>query len=465
MIATVLPDALPETALQHEIEAVYRSRMNGYFLVLLAAHVPVMTAVAVLFATGPLAAFAIGCAIVGGPALLYVMWSSSGVTSVSIGVGLMMMSALLIHLGRGMIEMHFHVFVSLALLVVMGSPIVLLAAAATIAFQHLLFWAMIPASVFNYHAGLEIVLLHATFVVLQVLPSCFIARTFGRFVTSVTATVGTLRATVASVAAVAQEGVETSGHTRAQIDTVAELARRLEHFVSSADATSRDAATAKARAAEARRAATAGRVQMLAVAESMSGMRQVSGEITQLLRTIDGIAFQTNILALNAAVEAARAGEAGAGFAVVADEVRALARRVAHAASETSSKVDESMRGSAAGARTVEEAATTFQEIDTHVREADGLIASVAESSTSHVQTVREVTGTLMRLGDVVRSGAEGASRTAAACDQLGREADRMERLFESLGSLLTGGKGSAHPSKATAERPERITATTPHAA
>src|SRR5215207_7170135 len=103
MIATVLPDALSETALQLEIEAVYRSRMNGYFLVLLAAHVPVMTAVAVLFATGPLAAFAIGCAIVGGPALLYFMWSSSGLTSVSIGVGLMMMSALLIHLSRGMI--------------------------------------------------------------------------------------------------------------------------------------------------------------------------------------------------------------------------------------------------------------------------------------------------------------------------------------------------------------------------
>ena len=322
---------------------------------------------------------------------------------------------------------------------------------------------MLPASVFNYHAGLEIVLLHAMFVVLQVLPSCFIARTFGRFVTSVTATVGTLRATVASVAAVAQEGVETSGHTRAQIDTVAELARRLENFLSSADATSRDAATAKARAAQARTAATAGRAQMLAVAESMSGMRQVSGEITHLLRTIDGIAFQTNILALNAAVEAARAGEAGAGFAVVADEVRALAKRVAHAAYETSSKVDESMRGSAAGVLTVEQAATTFQEIDTHVREADGLIASVAESSTSHVQTVREVTGTLMRLGDVVRSGAEGANRTAAACDQLGREADRMERLFESLGSLLTG--GNAHPSKSAAERPERIRTTTPHAA
>jgi hypothetical protein len=76
---------------------------------------------------------------------------------------------------------------------------------------------------------------------------------------------------------------------------------------------------------------------------------------------------------------------------------------------------------------------------------------------------VREVTGTLMRLGDVVRSGAEGANRTAAACDQLGREADRMERLFESLGSLLTG--GNAHPSKSAAERPERISTTTPHAA
>jgi len=94
--------------------------------------------------------------------------------------------------------------VSLALLIVMGSPWVLLAAAGTVAVHHIAFWLWLPASVFNYQAGFEIVVVHALFVVVQVVPSCFIARTLGRFVTSVTATVVTLRSSVDSVQTIAE---------------------------------------------------------------------------------------------------------------------------------------------------------------------------------------------------------------------------------------------------------------------
>jgi methyl-accepting chemotaxis protein len=223
------------------------------------------------------------------------------------------------------------------------------------------------------------------------------------------------------------------------VDTLAELANRLDGFVAAADATTREVVAAKARAGEARQAASDGRAQMRAVAETMLAMRRASDEIKPILRTIDSIAFQTNILALNAAVEAARAGDAGAGFAVVADEVRSLSKRVADAAAQTSAKISESLERSDNGARTVEQAAEMFQAIDGRVREADALVASVVDVSSSQAQTLTEVKEALMRLGSVVESGAASAERTAAACTRLSQGAERMDALFQSLGALVTG--------------------------
>jgi methyl-accepting chemotaxis protein len=316
---------------------------------------------------------------------------------------------------------------------------VLLAAAATIALHHLLFWLILPASVFNYHANIGIVLIHSIFVILQVVPSCFIALTLRRFVTSVTATVSVLRDTVASVSDVAHDGLATSAHTRRQMDTLADLTTRLDGFIAAAAATSREVTAAKASAGEARDAATSGSIQMRAVAETMAAMRKASDEITPILRTINAIAFQTNLLALNAAVEAARAGEAGAGFAVVADEVRNLSKRVADAAQQTSAKIGESRERSQAGSRTVEEAGEIFRIIDGRVRDVDALVASVVDVSASQAQTITEVKEALVRLGAVVESGAQSAERTAAACSRLTRAAERMESLFQSLGARVTG--------------------------
>jgi methyl-accepting chemotaxis protein len=428
-----------EAILQRQIESAHAARMNRYFILLLAAHVPVMAAVAALFGTGVLSALMLACGICAGPALLVRLDPSGRVTSISIGMALMMMSALLIHQSAGMIEMHFHVFVCLALLIVMGSPEVLLASAGTIAVQHVLFWLVMPASVFNYRAGFGVVLLHAVFVILQVVPSCFIARTFGRFLTAVTAASTTLRATVSSVSEVAQNGLTASERIRAQVETLAGVTRQLDALVAAGSAASREAVAAKSCAGEARAAATEGGVQVNAVAETMAGMRQASAEVTRILRTIDGIAFQTNILALNAAVEAARAGAAGSGFAVVAEEVRGLAHRVAAAARDTGARVDESLARNEKGVQIAQQAATTFQQIERGVREADRLIASVVESSSDHARIVADVTEALRNLEGVVRLGVESADQTATACSRMSQEARRMEEVFDSLGSLVTG--------------------------
>ena len=437
--------AAQEAVLRRQIEDAYASRMNHYFILLLAAHIPLSAGVAALFGTGVLTGLLLASAICAGPALLVRLDPSGKLAAASIGMAMMMMSALLIHLSAGMIEMHFHVFVSLALLIVMGNPGVLLAAAGTIAGHHLLFWLVMPASVFNYHAGLGVVVLHATFVIAQVVPSCFIARTFGRFLTTVTAASATLRATVSSVSDVAQNGLTASERIRAQVETVAGVTRQLDALVIAGSTASREAVAAKSCAGEARAAATQGGIQVNAVAETMSGMRQASAEVTRILRTIDGIAFQTNILALNAAVEAARAGQAGSGFAVVAEEVRGLAQRVADAARDTEARVGESLARSERGVEIVQQAATTFQQIERRVREADGLIASVVDASSDHARIVGDVIEALRNLEGVVRLGVESADQTATACSRMSQEARRMEDVFESLGSLVTGRTIPAH--------------------
>src|SRR5918911_249744 len=97
----------------------------------------------------------------------------------------------------------------------------------------------------------------------------------------------------------------------------------------------------------------------------MAGIKDSSSRIARIIKTIDAIAFQTNILALNAAVEAARAGEAGMGFAVVADEVRNLAQRSAQAAKDTAALIEESIARSQEGATKVEQVATAISTITT----------------------------------------------------------------------------------------------------
>jgi methyl-accepting chemotaxis protein len=445
--------------LQQQIEIDYTARINRYFLALLLLHVPLLAGVAALFASPIVSTIIIASLIVAGPAIFQRAWPGSIATSVAMGVGLMHMSALLIHVGHGMIEMHFHVFVCLALLILTGSPIVLLVAAGTIAVHHLLFWMILPASVFNYHANLGIVLIHAIFVIAQVVPSCFIALTFRRFVTSVTATVAVLRETVASVSDVAHDGLATSAHTRQQVESLADLAVRLDGLGTAAAATTREVTAAKACAGDAREAAGEGSEQMRAVAETMQAMRRASDEITPIMRTINSIAFQTNLLALNAAVEAARAGEAGAGFAVVADEVRNLSKRVADAAQQTSTKIAESLERSQDGARTVERAAEIFRDIDARVREADTLVASVVDVSANQAQTISAVKDALVRLGAVVESGAQSAERTAAACTRLTHAAERMDVLFQSLGALVTGVTRRERTRRARAKDSEPIPA------
>ena len=428
-------------SIQEQIEQSYLTRTNRTFVILLAAHVPVLAGVAWLFGTGAGLVAALGVAIAAGPAVFFQLHPGGRITSYAVAVALMAMGALLVHASAGMIEMHFHFFVSLAMLVAMGNPWVLVAAGATVAVHHIAFWLWLPRSVFNYDAGFGIVAVHAGFVVVQIIPSCFIARMFGRFLTSVTATVITLRSSVDSVHSIAadlsraNEGIVDRAH--AEVARMQETSATLERMAADASATSRQAADVKQSADGARRSAERGSVQMRDVGDAMASIREASAQITHILRTIDGIAFQTNILALNAAVEAARAGDAGAGFAVVAGEVRDLAQRAAKAARETAEKVEDASAKSAHGVTIIDDAAKTFADIEARVKDVDTLMGSLAEASSRQAVTAKDVSEALSQVHALVATSASNATNTAAACQSLETEASGLDRSFEALGALL----------------------------
>ncbi|HYG34817.1 MAG TPA: methyl-accepting chemotaxis protein, partial [Clostridia bacterium] len=180
------------------------------------------------------------------------------------------------------------------------------------------------------------------------------------------------------VSATSQSLAEGSSEQAASLE---ETSSSLEEMASMVRRNAENAQTAKDLATQTRSAADTGAQDMQAMSQAMDAIKASSDNIAKIIKTIDEIAFQTNILALNAAVEAARAGEAGMGFAVVADEVRNLAQRSAQAAKETAQKIEEAINKSEYGVQISTKVGQSLQEIVTKAHRVDELVAEIASAS------------------------------------------------------------------------------------
>jgi methyl-accepting chemotaxis protein len=158
----------------------------------------------------------------------------------------------------------------------------------------------------------------------------------------------------------------------------------------------------------------------------MQGIEQSSRRIAEIVGTIDGIAFQTNILALNAAVEAARAGEQGRGFAVVASEVRNLAQRSAAAAREVKTLIAESAERVDAGARRVSEAGQTMQEIETTVTQLHTIVAEISSASAEQSAGVQQIGEAVTQMDQTTQQNAALVEQSSAAAESLRQQAAQL---------------------------------------
>jgi methyl-accepting chemotaxis protein/methyl-accepting chemotaxis protein-1 (serine sensor receptor) len=172
---------------------------------------------------------------------------------------------------------------------------------------------------------------------------------------------------------------------------------------------------------------------------SMSAIKSSSEKVAKIIKTIDEIAFQTNILALNAAVEAARAGEAGMGFAVVADEVRNLAQRSAVAAKDTASLIEEAIANSNLGAEKLEHVAVSIRAITESATKVRNLVDEVSESSKQQTLGINQTATAVTQVSQVTQTAAASAEESAAAAEELSAQAQNIRDLVRTLRVMVDG--------------------------
>jgi methyl-accepting chemotaxis protein len=239
------------------------------------------------------------------------------------------------------------------------------------------------------------------------------------------------QAVAGATAHIADGSAELSGQAGRQAASLQQTAASMQQLGGAVRESSEGAAEAAALAGQARTVALQGGEVVGQVVATMHEIQVSSRRIGDIIGTIDGIAFQTNILALNAAVEAARAGEQGRGFAVVAGEVRALAQRSADAAREIKSLIASSVEKVDAGSGIAADAGRTMQEIVDAVRRVTALIGEISGAAGEQSQGIGEVNVAVAELDRMTQQNAALVEQSAAAAESL---KDQAQRLAEAVG-------------------------------
>ena len=389
----------------------------------------------------------------------------------------MAMVGLVIHAARGHTEAHFAVFAFLACTVVYRHWVPVVSAAATIAVHHLSFnyfqqWGWGP--ICFTEPSLLIVIEHAAYVVVEALLLVMLAvraradfaaseeltgiverliagdgsidfrpahapvhspaaRQLQQALRHVETTIGAVRVSAESITTASTEiasgNLDLSQRTESAASSLQQTASSMEQLTATVRQSAESAVQAKNLAASAAQVALRGGAVVSQVVTTMDDINGSSKKIADIIGTIDGIAFQTNILALNAAVEAARAGEQGRGFAVVASEVRSLAQRSAAAAREIKALIGASVDRVEAGTRLVADAGQTMTEIVASVQRVADIIGEISSATGEQSSGIGLVNVAVADLDHSTQQNAALVEQSAAAAGSLKEQASRLAQL------------------------------------
>jgi methyl-accepting chemotaxis protein len=393
---------------------------------------------------------------------------------------LMAMTALHIQLARGTPELHFGVFVTLGILLVYRDWRPIVAAAGLIAVHHVVFDRLQAGGVGVYCLAtpdFTRVLAHAGYVVVQTGFEIYMAVLMRRHadaaaevaaiishmgdgatlaldvdqlradtptgqalrnavlrlnaaMVSVSQTTGSI--TVAS-GEVASGSADLSHRTELTASSLQQTASAMTQLTGTVQQSAESASTANQLAQSAVQAVQRGGAVVQQVVANMGDISTSSRKIADIIGTIDGIAFQTNILALNAAVEAARAGEQGRGFAVVASEVRSLAQRSAAAAREIKGLIGASVEKVESGSALVQQAGGMMDEIVVSIRRVSDVISEISAANQEQRNGIGQINTSVNELDGMTQQNAALVEQSAAAADSLKDQAGQLARVIGSF--------------------------------
>lgn len=429
----------------NETEFAHLHSINKIFNIVLFLHLPIALVLAFLFKTSWTLALITSLAICTAPIYLTHFTKSYRLAAISNGVALMFFSGLLIHLTKGMIETHFHIFVSLAIMIVFANPWVILAAAGTIAVHHIGFYFLLPASVFNYQASFNILLVHAGFVIVQTIPCMWIAQKFKGYIIEqgvVVAQIDEIYKTMnETINKLTQNNQQLSESSELQTSAVTQTAQTIHEISAMANQTSENATQSKRISDMTTVSADQGKKIVHQVGDAILKIKQSNDsvleqinqnknqldDIVQTIKQIEvktniinDIVFQTKLLSFNASVEAARAGEHGKGFSVVAEEIGKLAttsgsaskeinelintsvQKVQTIASSTESRVNDLMSSSREsiqeGEVQVISCGETFNELSNYIKDLNDRVVGISQASEEQSQGVSEMSKVIQQL-------------------------------------------------------------------
>ena len=214
-----------------------------------------------------------------------------------------------------------------------------------------------------------------------------------------------------------------------QASSVEELAATINEISNNIEQNAKNAESASTNSEHVKEQAEESGKRMQEMLSAMEDISNTSGEIGKIIKTIEDIAFQTNILALNAAVEAARAGAAGKGFAVVADEVRNLAAKSADASKNTSALIEGALQAVERGTKIANETAAALNDVVSGVGDVAATIDQISSASKDQSDAVRQVTLGIDQISSVVQTNSATAEESAAASEELSGQAQILKNL------------------------------------
>ena len=282
-----------------------------------------------------------------------------------------------------------------------------------------------------------------------------LTRALSGMATRLRAVVGEVRTGVDAVSSasiqIANGNHDLSARTEQTASNLEETAASMEELTATVSQSADTARQANQLASTAAQTAARGGEVVGQVVTSMQQITDSSRKINDIIGTIDGIAFQTNILALNAAVEAARAGEQGRGFAVVASEVRSLAGRSAEAAKEIKALIGASVQNVESGSAQVAQAGQTMEEIVASVRRVSDLIGEITASSTEQRDGIAQVNQAVTQLDQMTQQNAALVEESTAAATSM---RDQAQRLADVVSVFNVGAVAARSPSAAARPAP-----------